>query len=430
MDFLYIYIMKKINLLLFVLIGSLVYGQFSVQVRLDTSLGTEAILSKLDGSKYVILTSQKGEKNFRFKVKESYRGMMKIYWPETNQTLSFISEDQDVEIALKIKNQKIDNVRFVDASNQLMNEVQERQHKNEYIAPALTQIKPFYKENSDFYQALVKEMNRLGKPIPIDAEKHPFVNYYHTNYKQYIAGESVDKKDLISFISSTNEMLETSTLLRPLLINYLNQSKANIDASVDELLDAVQVDTPRGQTVLSELIELFSSYGMETYEKKYLERAKGLKCTINDRLSSTIKVHKATEIGAVLPNYKFTKRVQNTTAKTLHDVKADKKIIVIWSSTCGHCKKDLPQLLENYQKIKAQNIKIVGLSVDADKAGYEHEIKPFPWINDAELRGWNSTYADAYNINGTPTYFILDKDNKIIAKPNRVGDVLNYLKIK
>ena len=39
------------------------------------------------------------------------------------------------------------------------------------------------------------------------------------------------------------------------------------------------------------------------------------------------------------------------------------------------------------------------------------------------------TNGETYNINATPTYFILDADNKIISKPNHVADVLEYLKV-
>ena len=52
-----------------------------------------------------------------------------------------------------------------------------------------------------------------------------------------------------------------------------------------------------------------------------------------------------------------------------------------------------------------------------------------PWINDSELKGWNSTFSETYNIHATPSYFILDSDNKIIAKPDHAVDVISYLKL-
>ncbi|MDQ1098777.1 TlpA family protein disulfide reductase [Chryseobacterium camelliae] len=134
-------------------------------------------------------------------------------------------------------------------------------------------------------------------------------------------------------------------------------------------------------------------------------------------------------MGAVFPDYKFQSPV-NTTAKSLYGVKADKKIIVFWSSTCSHCENELPKLLEKYNELKAKNIQVVGFSLDVDRDSYTNKIKAFPWINDSELKGWNSSFADTYNIHATPTYFILDANNKIISKPEHVGDVLDYFKLK
>ncbi len=151
--------------------------------------------------------------------------------------------------------------------------------------------------------------------------------------------------------------------------------------------------------------------------------------TITDRLASTIKSNANVEMGAAFPNYKFQSPV-NTSAKSLYDVKADKKVVVFWSSTCSHCETELPKLLEKYNELKGKNIQVVALSLDVDKNSYTKKIAAFPWVNDSELRGWNSSYTETYNVHATPTYFILDANNKIINKPEHVGDVLEYFKLK
>ena len=51
---------------------------------------------------------------------------------------------------------------------------------------------------------------------------------------------------------------------------------------------------------------------------------KALKCTISDRLTATIKSNENVMLGKVMPDYKFTNPL-NTTAKSIHDVKAKKK---------------------------------------------------------------------------------------------------------
>ncbi|RZJ48599.1 MAG: TlpA family protein disulfide reductase, partial [Flavobacterium sp.] len=262
---------------------------------------------------------------------------------------------------------------------------------------------------------------------------HPFVYYYNTNYAKYLSNDStkkVNQDEVIDFFDKSSDMLESSSLIRPILVAYLNNGgNTNVTQSVDKLLDRLKVETPRGQTVLSEMIDIFDAYEMTEFKNKYLTLAKNLKCTITDRLAATLKSNANVEVGAVFPNYKFQSAV-NTNVKSIADVKADKKVIVFWSSTCSHCESELPQLLAKYNELKAKNIQVIGLSLDTDKDSYTKKIVAFPWINDSELRGWNSSYADTYNIHATPSYFILDANNKIISKPEHVGDVLINLGVK
>lgn len=410
-------------------------AQFSVNIQTPADFKEhEAILYTLSGSKDIIVTKEQNKNNsWIFKYPKNYSGMMKIYFPNTNNSISFISENKNISIKLEIQNNKIKNIIYQDEANELMNTIQESSQKKELILPALSQIKEYYKDNTDFGKALTAEMGRLSGYTAIDAAKYPFISYYNTNYAKFLTTDATKKAtqdQVIDFFDKSNDMLESSSLVRPILVAYLNDGgNTNVGQSVDKLLARLKVETPRGQTVLSELIDIFDVYEMTEFKNKYLSLAKNLKCTITDRLASTLKSNANVEIGAVFPNYKFQSAV-NTTAKSIADVKADKKVIVFWSSTCSHCETELPKLLEKYNELKAKNIQVIGLSLDSDKDSYTKKIAAFPWINDSELRGWNSTYAETYNVHATPSYFIVDANNKIISKPDHVGDVLTYLNLK
>ncbi|MEG1591016.1 TlpA family protein disulfide reductase [Chryseobacterium sp.] len=427
--------MKKIFVLSGMLLAFSINAQFSVSIQSQPDFNEqEAVLYTLNGSKDIIVTKEKSKGNvWTFKYPKSYSGMMKVYFPNTNNSVSFISENKNISIKLDTKANKIQNIIYQDESNELMNSIQESSQKKEMILPALVQIKEYYKDNTDFGKALNSEMGRLSGTSSIDQSKHPFVYYYNTNYNKFLSNnpaKKVTQEEIVNFIDKSNDMLESSSLLRPILVSYLNVGgNTNVNTSVDTLINKLNVETPRGQTVLSELIDIFDVYDMNEFKTKYLTLAKDLKCTINDRLASTLKSNAATDIGAVFPAYKFHSAV-NTNAKSIADVKADKKVIVFWSSTCSHCESELPQLLTKYKELQAKNIQIIGMSLDTDKNAYTTKIAAFPWINDSELRGWNSSFAEIYNIHATPTYFILDANNKIISKPSHVGDVLEYFKLK
>ena len=426
--------MKKIIFILSLLLVNTYQAQFKISVEAPQSFTpTEVYLYTLSGSKDVLNSKvfKKGN-SWQINVDKPYTGMMKLYFPEINASINFISENKDVKMKFETEKNKIINIDYIDEANYIMNQMQDVQQKKEFILPALYQIKEYYKNKSDFETALNNEILRLSKDTP-NLSKFPFINFYSINYNKYLE-KSANKKaithdEIIDLLTRSNEMLETSSLLRPVLVAYLNAgSSASVSADVDKLLQAVNVETPRGQTVLSELIEIFDTYGMQDLKDKYLTEAKNLKCTINDRLTKTIATNVNTEIGATFPNYVFNK-VSNTKAKSIYDVKADKKVIIFWASTCSHCETDLPKIIEKYAAIKALKGEVIAFSLDNDLATYENKVKMLPWINDSELKGWNSSYSETYNIRATPTYFILDSNNKIIAKPDHAADVISYLKI-
>ncbi|MDO5614580.1 MAG: TlpA disulfide reductase family protein [Cruoricaptor ignavus] len=427
--------MKKITSLLLVGFSTWGFSQFAVNIKSNPNFSPKEVYFYTTNGSKDILVSKEIKKNNQWNLSfpNSYTGMMKAYFPEINYSLNFISENKNVNISLNAEGNKVQEVVYLDTANQLMDELQSTQRKQENILPVLYQIKDFYRPSSDFYKALDKEILSLSGQ-ELDFKGHSFIEYYNKNYNKFLVNSAKNpqpsQEEIVSFITNSNDYLETSTLLRPLLVSYLRNSGAKgAEKSIDELLASVNLETPRGQTVMSELIEIFDMYSMTQLKDKYLTEAKNLKCTITDRLASTIENNEKTNIGAKFSNYAFHSPI-NTKAKSIYDVKADKKIIVFWSSTCSHCETELPKFIPHYQEFKKNNIEIIGLSFDADKPSFEAKAKMYPWISDSELKGWYSSAAELYNVHATPSYFILDANNVIISKPNHFNDIIEYLGVK
>ena len=425
--------MKKILITSSILLSAFAFAQFNVKVTIPKYLSdSDVYLYGFNGSKEILYSKAKISGNTAtFKVDKKYVGMMRAFFQKANSSVNMVSENKDISLKIDLDSKnKISNVVFDDQTNQLFSNEIELQKKQELILPALIQIKDYYKPSDLFYKSLDGEINLLSKNDTALYESHPFLDYYNKNQKYSVQEKAAELKpeDFINFYSKSGEYLETSTILKPSLINFLNVSKSNVEGSVDKLLDAVNLETPRGQTILSELIDIFNTYDMDKLKEKYLTEANNLKCTINDRLATTLKSNNNTELGAKFPNITFVNPIHSN-SKSLYNIKATKKIVVFWSSTCSHCEAELPKLLEKYDKLKAQNIEIVGFSLDSSLEEFKSKANIYPWINDSEGKGWYSSYGDTYNIVATPTYFVLDADNKIISKPNHVGDVLDYLKV-
>ena len=89
-------------------------------------------------------------------------------------------------------------------------------------------------------------------------------------------------------------------------------------------------------------------------------------------------------------------------------------LLVFWASWCPHCMEEIPQL---YRVMQDKNIRVVAISLDTDKNVYDPvKEKLSDMIHYCDFKKWDSQPVSDYYIKGTPTYFLLDKDNKIIHK--------------
>ncbi|MDY3547459.1 TlpA disulfide reductase family protein [Riemerella anatipestifer] len=425
--------MKKTILLGGIFLYGITSAQFKVNIDApDTFSNQEVILYTLNGSKdYIAGKTKKTNGKWNYTIPSSYIGMMRAYFPENDKSFSFISENKDISVKLDTDNKTITKINFLDETNNTMQYLIKEKQKKEKILPVLVQIRDIYNDNSSFSEALKLEIKKLEQNDIKDYSNHSFISYYWDNVKYTNREIPKTTDDYINFLANTGELLETSSLLKPVLINFISSVPRNqVISQTDALLNKVNVESPRGQTILAELLNIFDAYGFNTEKEKYFQLASNLKCSINKNLESSLENIKSTLVGSTFKDYTFSKNVVNTKTKKISDIKSNKKLILFWSSECPHCMAELPVILENYNKLKSNNIEVIGLSLDTNDKSYQETVKNLPWINDSELKGWDSSYTETYNINATPSYFLLDSNNKILSKPNSFGTFLHENNLK
>lgn len=125
-------------------------------------------------------------------------------------------------------------------------------------------------------------------------------------------------------------------------------------------------------------------------------------------------------------------------------------LLVIWESTCGHCKKEVPKLLDLYHKYKDKGLVVYAIGNELENDKWVQFVKEhnLDWINVSDtpeimkqdsaskliysgittLRSLN--YRTTWDVNSTPKVFLMDKDYKIIAKQlgaEQLDDLLQRL---
>ena len=80
-----------------------------------------------------------------------------------------------------------------------------------------------------------------------------------------------------------------------------------------------------------------------------------------------------------------------------------------------------PNVVKVYQKYKDKGFEIFGVSLDKEKTAWVEAIATdkLTWKHGSELAFWNSSFVKAYNIDGIPKTFLIDKNGIILAKDLR-----------
>jgi thiol-disulfide isomerase/thioredoxin len=110
--------------------------------------------------------------------------------------------------------------------------------------------------------------------------------------------------------------------------------------------------------------------------------------------------------------------------KNLYDVKAKWTIVAFWDPDCGHCKKELPVLVEAYHNLKKMGIDVEVYSpaimeIENYKDWVEFIKKNnLDWINVCDPYR-HTNFRWEWDIQSTPQVYILDKDK--IIKARRIG---------
>jgi len=127
---------------------------------------------------------------------------------------------------------------------------------------------------------------------------------------------------------------------------------------------------------------------------------------------------------------------------SLYKSPATYTFIAFWDPTCSHCKVEMPRVDSFYSKNwKQLGVQVIGVNTNVKElaswkqfiteqhfdAGWVHIYQTEAALNAEVNAGKPTTIRQLYDVFKTPTFYLLDKDKKIIAKNLTVDQFHDFL---
>lgn len=272
----------------------------------------------------------------------------------------------------------------------------------------------FVKANNRYYaKNLIKDTNRY-----MDTLRMHYFDY--VDFNDSVLERSsffMDKViDYITYLHTSNDAKKTNQLQKKAIDDVLNKIK-KIRLKKDIIESLLYMYAQQENKELTDF--LFKNY----YNKLPLNLQDAeFKLMINDFFKTTIG-QKAPQISWDVYGKKY----------DLYSLpKNDYYIILFWSSTCSHCRKQVPKLNAFLKDKKNITTIAVGLESEESKENWKEDTFDFDNIkyHVLGLGKWKNKHSRDYGITGTPSYFILDKNKNILAKPYDLKALEEFFKEK
>lgn len=372
---------------------------------------------------------------------------------EFGQTVDFLYDDAPIKILVK----DIDDNSTVDfLDSQANRDWYAYQVVKEQTLNSLNLLKPIlrdYDKDSEFYIKSLNEYEQLQNAFVsftdslmlhdnyasklIKVDRFPSLNLNDDFKKQrndMIANffNDVDFNDL-SLIPTdvlTNKIFDFLSIQLTSDQNQEQQIMSLILAS-DNVLNRASVNFEMYKFIFRFFIESFNELKINEVVD-YLTRipySENIECTENqyNELLSIAEFNSRARIGSIAKNISGTTIFDESF--DLYSIDNDFTIVYFWSYTCDHCReniKDLKIFLD-----ENPDFSLVAVSVKGDLKKIKNLVKK------TKLNGyfyhdgleWNCPFVDDYAVTGTPSFYLLDKEKKIVYKPFDFNELVDFVKI-
>lgn len=288
-----------------------------------------------------------------------------------------------------------------------------------------------------FYAKLLKAMKDIEVPeAPRDANGKITDSSFQWRYYKNHYWDNIDLKD---------ERLLRCPIFHNKLKQFMTQTVVQIPDSInvagDELLAKTDMKNEVYRYILTYIFNEMANSKVMGFDNSYVHFGKKYFCTGLAPWIDTAKMFKICDrvkrLEPVLVGKKAQRLILPTDStetqwKSLYDMKNKYTVVAFWDPDCGHCKKEIPVLVEAYHNLLKKGVDVGVYSPSIMTIEHYKDWLEFiqknnlDWINvqDAKL---HNNFRFEWDIQSTPQIYILDKDKVIKARRIGADQVEDYI---
>ena len=248
-----------------------------------------------------------------------------------------------------------------------------------------------------------------------------------------------DKGTFLSDLDVSDNSLIRSMALPDRIQSMMRTFSGGKDSGFLSCIDLVKASCEENPVVLEfvlyNMLDGFYNTGKETIFQYILDNyifdedcGANLSDVIRQRAQGIINLR----VGNTPPNFTIADPSGKMIDLKEEVAKYEYTLVMFWASWCHKCEQEIPNLVPMYKDFNPRGFGTIGISVDQQKMAWTKAIadNQIPWPNVSQLKGWDAPITDDYKITQTPTYFLLDKEGKIVLKPERWFEVQRFLQAR
>ncbi len=431
-------------------------GTNTIKGQVYSLSSEEAVLGQYYQEQFIILDTVKVEAGkFTFTINDSLPRGMYFIQADKYKTIEIIYNKENIDFSTDYYHTREDFLEKSSAANKRYYQKIHQQQKlqKEVQSQRVLSVKV---GTTDFEKNLASELYKEAKINLVNffgdlkiskktyftdalvlAQFQPTVNEKLPIQDQLLA----NKKSYFNYVDPQDTILVRSNILAKKLYNYVmlyrsrtlkpHSQDSSYRKCVDELILLSNNQNQVTDFIFTYLTEIFTHMAVTKIlpylKDEYLKQYKN-ESIVTERINQEILKIESLKPGHVAPNFSHTDMIGNNFE--LHKYKSEYTLIMFWASWCGHCRHALPTVKTLYDEQPNKKVQVIAIALDSKEDEWKKFLTDgdYSWINITDLKGWEGEIVKSYMVHSTPTFYLLDKNKKIVKKAKNISELESYFK--